>query len=249
MTNRYLKCMVFTALIFFWLAVFDCLIVYLDLVNENVIRTASIKILGCVFILFLIFFHKKQVYNTCLFLLSLKKRNFLFLGKYFVFICLTFSLITALAWYSGIIHLKGNTTWNYQWLWFCLLNASSIAIYEEIAFRGLMVVYFRRYLSEKQAILFSSIAFMLVHLAYFEILPLFTVFLSGILFAILMFRCKSLYPAIGIHAGWDFSYFIFDDFFQPVVALPVWGESFEFYQIGLYLILILLVCKTKNIKK
>ena len=249
MTNRYLKCLCFTILIFFWMTVFSSLIVYLDLVNENIIRTACIRISGCIFILFLIYFQKKQVYNACLFLLSLKKRYFLFLGKYFVFICLSFALITVLAWFSGIIHLKENAVWNYQLLWFCLLNASAIAIYEEVAFRGLVAVYFRRYLSEKQTILFSSIVFMIAHWAYFAILPLITVFLIGVLFALLTFRCKSLYPAIGIHAGWDFSYFIFDDYFQPVVALPVWGETFEFYQIGLYLILILLVCKTKIIKK
>jgi len=253
--NKYLKCFSFALLIIFWSAIFDGIIVFLnmndlehgftintDLLPVKSVSMAVVKIIGCFFILFIVYFQKRQIFNACLFLLSFKKRNINFLWKYFLFICLAFALITTLAWLSGLIHLKENYTWTYQWVLLFLLNAFAIAIHEEITYRGLIAVFFKRHFGQAGAILFSSIVFMLMHLAYFEILPLCTVFLIGILSALLTFRYRSLYPAIGLHAGWDFCYFIFNDFFQPI-EIPVWGAPFEFYQIGLFLLLITITYK------
>ena len=235
---KYFKCIFFTLLIVFWLVVFDGFIAYLDLLfDKNLIRTVVVSIATCIFLLVLVYFQKEQIFKACLFLLSFKKQNFQYLCKYFLFICLAFALITTLAYFSKMNDLKGNDSLAYHWFLLSLLNAFSISINEEVIFRGLLAVYYRRYFGKTHAILFSAITFTFAHFAYFEILPLITAFLFGLLSAVLMFRCKSLYPAIGLHAGWNFSYFIFNEYFQPI-KIPVWGDLFEFYQIALLLIIL-----------
>jgi len=179
MENKYLKCFCFTLLMVFWISMFSGLGVYMDLISENPIRSSMIKIIGGIFILFIIYFQNRQIFNACLFLLSIKKRNFQLLWKYFVFICIAFVLIAAIAWLSKTNLLKESASWIHQWLFTCFLYAFSISVYEEIVFRGLLAVYFKRYFGEGRAILFSAITFMLVHLDYSGLLPLITVFFSG----------------------------------------------------------------------
>ena len=243
---KYFKCIFFTLTIVLWLVIFEGFGAYFDLLfNKNLIRTIVVTVAACIFLLFFVRFLEKQIFKACLFRLSLKKQNVQYLWKCFLFICLAFALITAFAYFSKMNDLKENDSVTYHWLLLSLLYAFSISISEEILFRGLLAVYYRRYFGEVRAILFSAIIFTLVHLGYFEILPLITAFLFGILSAFLMFRCRSLYPSIGLHAGWDFSYFILNEYFQPV-KIPVWGDLFEFYQIALLLIILLGVVYKKG---
>lgn len=248
MENKYLKCFFFTIAIFFWLIVFDGVRYALDPMNENHVYMIIFRIVNGVFLLVLVYFRKRPIAKVCLFLLSFKKRNFQFLWKYFILICLLFCLITFLGYFSDINHLQANASWTYQGIGLGFILALSIAFEEEIAFRGLIAVYFKRYLGENHAILLSAISFALIHINYTSFLPFITVFLAGILFAFLMFRCKSIYPALGIHAGWDFCYYIFDKYFVPD-KIPFWGEPFEFFQIALMIVLIMLTFKWVKYRK
>jgi hypothetical protein len=87
------------------------------------------------------------------------------------------------------------TAIDYWWLFLLLAIAAPIA--EEIFFRGMLYSYLRSRMHYLGAVLLSATLFALIHLIPFA-WPM--LLMHGIVLALVTERCKSIYPAIVLHA-------------------------------------------------
>lgn len=86
-------------------------------------------------------------------------------------------------------------------LWSAFLMICLIpAVFEELAFRGVIYDGLGRVMSRRDALLVQAMAFSVLHLS-----PLIFVshFLLGLSFGILRDTTRSLYPCVAAHAGWN----------------------------------------------
>lgn len=85
------------------------------------------------------------------------------------------------------------------WSMFLLVSAMP-AIFEELAFRGVIQSALERVLGEREAWLIQAALFSVLHL-----LPMMFLshFVMGLCFGYMRRRSKSLYPGIILHAGWN----------------------------------------------
>lgn len=134
-----------------------------------------------------------------------------------------------------------------------LVGGFVVAGIEETLFRGLMLVSLVATVGFRTAAIASSTAYALVHLlvsdpalgragfnlgagfAYLahavgrqielaSLLPLCGLFLCGLVLAFVVRRSGTLYIAIGMHAGWAFSFQVLRHATRPLVAIP--GQSY-----------------------
>lgn len=134
-----------------------------------------------------------------------------------------------------------------------LVGGLVVAFLEETFFRGLMLVSLASTLGFPFAAIASSGAYALVHLlvsdpalgrqgyslgagfAYLghavgrqlepaSLLPLFGIFLCGLVLAVVVRRSGALYLAIGLHAGWAFCFQVLRHATRPLAEIP--GHSY-----------------------
>lgn len=84
----------------------------------------------------------------------------------------------------------------YGWAGVILLVCVQPAIFEELAFRGVILSGLRRVLSDGEAIVVSALMFMIIHLSFFSFPHL---VLLGLVAGYLRVRSKSLYPCMILH--------------------------------------------------
>ncbi len=92
---------------------------------------------------------------------------------------------------AGLDVLQDLATWK-----LLFLVALSPAIWEEFVFRGIFLGMLRKLVSVRNAILISSAFFALIHLSVFRFVP---TFLLGVVMATLVWRSRSLLPAVLLH--------------------------------------------------
>lgn len=123
-------------------------------------------------------------------------------------VLLTVGLMAA---FIGLTQATGITSWSWNTAYapaatfLAALLAASAGLGEEFLFRGYLLRTLSKYGPRAAAIL-SSVVFALMHMIVgrfnpFDLVALFT---HGILFAILTQRSKSLWPAVIIHAAYNF---------------------------------------------
>lgn len=133
------------------------------------------------------------------------------------------------------------------------IGALAVGLIEETFFRGVMLVSLASALGFPVAAIASSGAYALVHLlvsdptlgrqgyslgagfAYLghavgrqvepaSLLPLFGIFLCGLVLAVVVRRSGALWLAIGLHAGWAFAFQVLRHATRPLAEIP--GHSF-----------------------
>ena len=171
-----------------------------------------IGILVQVFISFLLLYFFDQGKLEVLGLYPSKKR----IGNAFV-ILLVSMIACSLGFIFRIIFAK--ETWGINTLFsFKLLidgiwwNIKSV-LFEELIFRGVLLFLMIKWIGKNYGLLISSIAFGVYHWFSFEILGNYTMMLQvflltgvvGFLYAWGFVKSQSIYPAIAMHFGWNFT--------------------------------------------
>lgn len=86
----------------------------------------------------------------------------------------------------------------------------TVAVGEEIVYRGFLYnAINHRTRSKTYAVIVSSLFFTISHYHYNSIFDFIIAMWLGVLLCILYIKYKSLYPAIFLHFGWNFSYIFF----------------------------------------
>ncbi|MFZ9262146.1 MAG: CPBP family intramembrane glutamic endopeptidase [Chitinophagaceae bacterium] len=171
-----------------------------------------IGILIQVFISFLLLYFFDQGKLEVLGIYPSKKR----IGNAFV-ILLVSMIASSLGFIFRIIFAK--ETWGINTLFsFKLLiegiwwNIKSV-LFEELIFRGVLLFLMIKWIGKNYGLLISSIAFGVYHWFSFEILGNYTMMLQvflltgvvGFLYAWGFVKSQSIYPAIAMHFGWNFT--------------------------------------------
>ncbi len=171
-----------------------------------------IGILVQVFISFLLLYFFDQGKLEVLGIYPSKKR----IGNAFV-ILLVSMIACSLGFIFRIIFAK--ETWGINTLFsFKLLidgiwwNIKSV-LFEELIFRGVLLFLMIKWIGKNYGLLISSIAFGVYHWFSFEILGNYTMMLQvflltgvvGFLYAWGFVKSQSIYPAIAMHFGWNFT--------------------------------------------
>lgn len=118
---------------------------------------------------------------------------------------------------------------------------------EESIFRGAVGTYFFKEIKVLPAIIIVSFLFSIGHIQYLGILPFITAFFFSIASFLLLLRTGSLYVSIGMHSGWNFTYYLFNNWVNTnVTSIPVWGNLFELLQIGTWIIVTVTILTTKQ---
>ncbi len=171
-----------------------------------------IGILVQVFISFLLLYFFDQGKLEVLGIYPSKKR----IGNAFV-ILLVSMIACSLGFILRIVFAK--ETWGINTLFsFRLLidgiwwNIKSV-LFEELIFRGVLLFLMIKWIGKNYALLISSIAFGVYHWFSFEILGNYTMMLQvflltgvvGFLYAWGFVKSQSIYPAIAMHFGWNFT--------------------------------------------
>jgi len=116
------------------------------------------------------------------------------------------------------------------------------AITEEIIFRGFLGVYFFEKLNKISAIILISVLFSIGHIQYSGALPFITAFIFSIISFYIMLKTGSIFGSIGLHAGWNFAFYISGSIFNMnLIIIPFWGNLVELLQIILMLIVLLFI--------
>lgn len=118
------------------------------------------------------------------------------------------SCLVAILWkehlvvFSGV-SLTGSAVWEYALAWGCI--ALLVGVFEESLLRGYLQYTLARGIGFWWAALFLSVAFALWHLSNGGESPLglVVVGIGGLVFCLSLWYTKSLWWAIGFHAGWD----------------------------------------------
>ncbi|MFZ0038714.1 MAG: CPBP family intramembrane glutamic endopeptidase [Candidatus Acidiferrales bacterium] len=103
------------------------------------------------------------------------------------------------------VALRGAAAWRYALEWGLVFYC--VAIHEEFAFRGYLLVTFVRRLKFWRAAILSSAIFAAAHLGNpgENFLGILQVFLTGMIFCLTIRRTGTLWFAIGFHAAWDWA--------------------------------------------
>jgi membrane protease YdiL (CAAX protease family) len=103
------------------------------------------------------------------------------------------------------VALHGAAAWRYALEWGLVFYC--VAIHEEFAFRGYLLVTFVRRLKFWQAAVLSSAIFAAAHLGNpgENFLGILQVFLTGMIFCLTIRRTGTLWFAVGFHAAWDWA--------------------------------------------
>lgn len=186
---------------------------------------------------------------VCLNYLKINKKQIKLILQNFLFILLAFSFITIISYSLGIISVRGIIELNNLKIILYFVLALTIALCEEIIFRGFIALYVYSLINKKFALYISSLLFAMSHVQYDSIFPFVTAILAGLIFALLTFKNRSLYPAIAFHMAWDFSYFLFNDIFLVEMEIKIWGELFEVPQIVLLILILFYLLYSNHINK
>jgi membrane protease YdiL (CAAX protease family) len=128
------------------------------------------------------------------------------------FFCL--SVLVGVLWKTGLLSwdgrlLRGSMAWKYALAWAIVFLL--VGLYEESLLRGYLQCTLARGIGFWWAALILSVAFALGHISNNgeSILGIVEVGLGGLLFCLSLWYTKSLFWAVGFHAGWDWgqSYF------------------------------------------
>ena len=84
----------------------------------------------------------------------------------------------------------------FGFFWIVVINSVMPAVWEEIAFRGLIQGKFGEVVGHKEAILLTSILFAIIHINFLSWIYL---FFLGIVLGFLRHYTKSLWPCIVLH--------------------------------------------------
>ena len=84
----------------------------------------------------------------------------------------------------------------YGWAWVVLWICVEPAIFEELAFRGVILTVMQRFLTVRETVLVSALLFMIIHLSPLSMPHLLVL---GLALGILRVRTGSLYPGIILH--------------------------------------------------
>lgn len=166
-----------------------------------------------VIILFLFVLISSKIYKLKLNEIGFNKYRFLqrfLIGFALAFLLQFIILIIALV--LGVIQIESIQLNIFSSLRAFLTLGLTVAIVEEIAFRGFLFGALKSTKNLLFIVMASSIAFTLAHygnlvgtgLSYMTILPVIGLILSGILFMLLYIRTGSLTLGIALHAGWNF---------------------------------------------
>lgn len=91
-------------------------------------------------------------------------------------------------------------------------------IWEEVIFRGFLLVSLTKYLPQAQAIFSSAVLFAMLHFRLHTFLPL---LLLGIIFAILYLKTRNLLPPIFLHSLWNIYVLVNYVIIRPGVGLGI----------------------------
>jgi uncharacterized protein len=121
---------------------------------------------------------------------------------------LALSCLVAVLWKAHLIvfsglSLTGSAAWGYALAWGCI--ALLVGVFEESLLRGYLQYTLARGIGFWWAALLLSVAFALWHISNGgeSLLGLVVVGLGGLVFCLSLWYTKSLWWAIGFHAGWD----------------------------------------------
>jgi len=89
--------------------------------------------------------------------------------------------------------------WITQLAYFSVVSVCA-PIWEELIFRGFLLVSLTRYMSSNMAILVSSLLFAMCH---FRLQTFFPLLILGIVFSYLLLRFRNLLPPIILHSAWN----------------------------------------------
>jgi membrane protease YdiL (CAAX protease family) len=84
----------------------------------------------------------------------------------------------------------------YSWATVVLLVCAQPAVFEELAFRGVILTGLRHVLSDAEAVVVSALMFMIIHLAFLSFPHL---VLIGLFLGYIRVRSGSLYPCMAAH--------------------------------------------------
>ncbi|GEM_PF-1999815 len=213
--------------------------------NENLISIIAFSTSGIVVLLGLKLFFN-DIFLRIRDLLNVSIKNLaIFLGSILAMIIL-FSLVVFLSNKINLIHIRVASDRQFDFLGILLLFIMSlvVAVVEEIVYRGADLSYLQRKFNPWIAILLISIFFSIGHVQYTGVLSYITAFIFSVLASIIVIKTNTLFMAIGLHCGWNFAYSYNNLFFNlDSKIIPSWGKLFEFFEIGiLTLVLLLFLC-------
>lgn len=123
---------------------------------------------------------------------------------------LSLSLLVAVLWHSGLLVFDGRSlgaihAWKYGLAWALLFTL--VGFSEEALTRGYLQYTLAQGLGFWWSALLLSMVFVLLHafLAHESALGLFSAGALGLVFCLSLWYTKSLYWAVGFHAGWDWT--------------------------------------------
>ena len=110
---------------------------------------------------------------------------------------LTLSSILLASWLTGHFVIDGSTVPPLRWV-----KGLTRGIWEEVFFRGIILVLFMRLFPGRRAVLLSAFLFAMMHLSVLNLevaIDLISLFFMGLLFAYVVLKTGSLLPAIIFH--------------------------------------------------
>jgi membrane protease YdiL (CAAX protease family) len=123
------------------------------------------------------------------------------------------------------------------------ISSLIVGFSEELVFRGFLTSYFIRNAGYIFTIVMIPILFSIGHVNYETVISYLSAFIFGVLMTLFVIWTKSIYPAIGFHSGWNFSYALFQQEFDYETSITDINKvKFEYMQFGfLVLVLVILV--------
>jgi len=247
MARVYLKCLLFAIITILLQGIVEYIVIHclsLFSTSENICQYAG-WLLGITITILIFYFFRKDWVIPYFKLLKTNRNIVIFSLFFFLLVVVCFAGIVGISSTFGLISYKQETT--ALELFHPFLLAILVAFSEESLFRGIIFSYFQKRIGSLPSVLFTSLLFSCVHLQYSGIAPFITAFIVATVFSVLTMRYKSLLPAIGFHAGWNFSYFIFEEFYTAEFIIPVWGNLFEIPQmIFLFVISLFLIISLRR---
>lgn len=130
------------------------------------------------------------------------------------------TVVFLIEYHLKLIYVEANSEIHISYLVYGLLTSLSVALMEELVFRGYLFQNALLSLSENQSILLSSIIFGLMHIfnPNVNFLAIIVISVIGVLLAICYLRTQTLYLPIGIHFAWNY----FEGF---IYGFPISGNE------------------------